>query len=110
MLCQPGSHSVAEMLGELTWRALSTEPGTVATRIIPIFGLLHHYSTAGGHMIISELCCISRVDSADLFVVEDSTDFELYSSRSSGAMQGYGYQFHEQGTYGYDSKSKFLHI
>ena len=36
----------------------------------------------------------------DLVPVEDSTDFELYSSRSSGAMQGYGYQFHEQGTYG----------
>ena len=33
-------------------------------------------------------------------LVENSTDFELYSSKSSGAIQGYGYVFHAQGTYG----------
>ncbi|KAJ5692869.1 hypothetical protein N7462_002292 [Penicillium macrosclerotiorum] len=29
-----------------------------------------------------------------------STDFEIYSSRGEGAIQGYGYEFHSQGEYG----------
>lgn len=37
-----------------------------------------YLSTAGGNMIL----------------VEHATDFELYSSTSKGAMQGYGYIFH----------------
>ncbi|TEY54807.1 hypothetical protein BOTCAL_0237g00090 [Botryotinia calthae] len=51
---------------------------------INLEGVIFRTGTAGGHMI----------------VVEDSTDFELYSSRSSGAIQGYGYVFHAQGIYG----------
>ncbi|KAF7948939.1 hypothetical protein EAE96_008118 [Botrytis aclada] len=51
---------------------------------INLEGVILRTGTAGGHMI----------------VVQDSTDFELYSSRSSGAIQGYGYVFHAQGTYG----------
>ena len=29
-----------------------------------------------------------------MILVEDSTDFEFYSSTSKGAIQGYGYIFH----------------
>ncbi|KUJ11439.1 pectin lyase-like protein [Mollisia scopiformis] len=47
-------------------------------------GTIVRTGTAGGHMI----------------VIENSSDFELYSSRSSGAIQGYGYEFHSQGEYG----------
>ncbi|EDO04556.1 hypothetical protein SS1G_07039 [Sclerotinia sclerotiorum 1980 UF-70] len=52
---------------------------------INLEGVIFRTGTAGGHMI----------------VIENSTDFELYSSRSSGAIQGYGYVFHAQGTYGF---------
>ncbi|TGO46326.1 hypothetical protein BCON_0331g00100 [Botryotinia convoluta] len=51
---------------------------------INLEGVILRTGTAGGHMI----------------VVQDSTDFEFYSSRSSGAIQGYGYVFHAQGIYG----------
>lgn len=33
-------------------------------------------------------------------IVEDTTDFEIYSSNGGGAIQGYGYQFLEDGVYG----------
>ncbi|EFX03038.1 rhamnogalacturonase a [Grosmannia clavigera kw1407] len=36
----------------------------------------------------------------NLFFIEHTTDFEFYSANSKGAIQGYGYQFHEQGEYG----------
>ena len=29
-----------------------------------------------------------------MILIEHSTDFELYSSTSKGAIQGYGYTFH----------------
>ncbi|KKY18414.1 putative rhamnogalacturonase a [Phaeomoniella chlamydospora] len=38
--------------------------------------------------------------SGNMIYIEHSTDFELYSSNGKGAMQGYGYQFHENGEYG----------
>ncbi|PQE28144.1 glycoside hydrolase family 28 protein [Rutstroemia sp. NJR-2017a BBW] len=63
-----------------TWVTLSG--GTAWA--INLEGIIYRTGTAGGHMI----------------VIQNSTDFELYSSRSSGAIQGYGYVFHAQGTYG----------
>jgi rhamnogalacturonan hydrolase len=41
-------------------------------------GTIYRTGTAGGHMI----------------VVENTDDFEFYSSNSKGAIQGYGYTFH----------------
>ena len=35
-----------------------------------------------------------------MIFIEHTTDFELYSSTSAGAMQGLGYVFHSAGTYG----------
>lgn len=35
-----------------------------------------------------------------MIFIEHSTDFEFYSANSAGAIQGYGYQFLEDGTYG----------
>ncbi|CRG89246.1 hypothetical protein PISL3812_06282 [Talaromyces islandicus] len=51
---------------------------------INLEGILVRTGTAGGNMIY----------------IEHSTDFEIYSSRGTGAVQGYGYQFHSKGTYG----------
>ena len=34
----------------------------------------------------------------NMIYIEHSTDFELYSSNGKGAMQGYGYQYHSQGS------------
>lgn len=51
---------------------------------INLEGIIVRTGTAGGNMIY----------------IEHSTDFEIYSSRGKGAIQGYGYQFHSQGTYG----------
>lgn len=51
---------------------------------INLEGIIVRTGTAGGNMIF----------------IEHSTDFELYSSRGEGAIQGYGYQFHSQGEYG----------
>ncbi|EED17175.1 extracellular rhamnogalacturonase, putative [Talaromyces stipitatus ATCC 10500] len=51
---------------------------------INLEGTIVRTGTAGGNMIY----------------IEHSTDFEIYSSRGTGAIQGYGYQFHEQGQYG----------
>ncbi|KAK6207301.1 hypothetical protein LQW54_007259 [Pestalotiopsis sp. IQ-011] len=39
-------------------------------------------------------------DSGNMIMIRDSTDVEVYSATSKGAMQGYGYEFHSQGTYG----------
>ncbi|MCJ1307972.1 hypothetical protein MMC25_001622 [Agyrium rufum] len=47
-------------------------------------GIIFRTGTAGGNMLL----------------IEHTTDFELYSSTSKGAIQGYGYQFASQGTYG----------
>lgn len=30
-----------------------------------------------------------------MFIIEHTTDFEFYSSTSGGAIQGYGYYFHQ---------------
>ncbi|KAH8646097.1 pectin lyase fold/virulence factor [Xylariales sp. PMI_506] len=51
---------------------------------INLEGTILRTGTAGGHMI----------------VIEDSTDFELYSSNGGGAIQGYGYEFLKNGEYG----------
>ncbi|QKX61808.1 uncharacterized protein TRUGW13939_08964 [Talaromyces rugulosus] len=50
---------------------------------INLEGIIVRTGTAGGNMIY----------------IEHSTDFEIYSSRGEGAVQGYGYQFHSEGTY-----------
>ncbi|GKT49680.1 putative rhamnogalacturonate lyase B [Colletotrichum spaethianum] len=61
-----------------TWQTLSGGTGVS----INLQGTIYRTGTAGGHMII----------------VQKSTDVEFYSSNSKGAMQGYGYEFHKQGT------------
>lgn len=40
-----------------------------------------------------------------MIVVEHTTDFEMFSGTSKGAMQGYGYVFHAQSQYGYAETS-----
>lgn len=35
-----------------------------------------------------------------MFLIRDTTDFEFYSANSKGAIQGYGYEFHKENTYG----------
>ncbi|KAK2627152.1 hypothetical protein QTJ16_003118 [Diplocarpon rosae] len=47
-------------------------------------GIIYRTGTAGGHMLI----------------IKGTTDFELFSSTSKGAIQGYGYEFHKNGEYG----------
>jgi rhamnogalacturonan hydrolase len=38
--------------------------------------------------------------SGNMFMIEHATDFEMFSSTGKGAIQGYGYEFHKDGTYG----------
>lgn len=44
-----------------------------------------------------------------MIIVENTSDFEFFSRTSKGAMQGYGYQFTSQGTYGYIYSPYYLH-
>ncbi|CAD6447519.1 5a217921-5ebc-4faa-8333-fac1cd0b8846 [Sclerotinia trifoliorum] len=39
-------------------------------------------------------------DAGNMIMIEHTTDFEMYSSTSAGAIQGYGYEFHKSSTYG----------
>ncbi|KUJ23475.1 Rhamnogalacturonase A [Mollisia scopiformis] len=66
--------------GMATWVTLTG--GTAVS--IRLDGIIYRTGTAGGNMIF----------------VEHTTDFEMYSSTSKGAMQGYGYVFHAEGEYG----------
>jgi rhamnogalacturonan hydrolase len=63
-----------------TWVLLKS--GTAVS--INLDGVIYRTGTAAGTMIF----------------VEHTTDFEMYSSTSKGAVQGYGYVFHKAGTYG----------
>ncbi|KAI9650728.1 hypothetical protein NHQ30_000752 [Ciborinia camelliae] len=36
----------------------------------------------------------------NMIMIEHTTDFEMYSSTSKGAIQGYGYEYHKSSTYG----------
>ncbi|KAI0476428.1 pectin lyase fold/virulence factor [Xylariaceae sp. FL0804] len=63
-----------------TWQALSGGSAWAINHE----GTIVRTGTAGGTMI----------------TVEDATDFEWYSSNGQGAIQGYGYQFHQDGEYG----------
>lgn len=42
----------------------------------------------------------SGTDGGNMIFIEHTTDFEFYSANSKGAIQGYGYEFHSEGTYG----------
>lgn len=63
-----------------TWVTLSKGSGVS----INIEGIIYRTGTASGNMI----------------GIEDSTDIEVYSATSAGAIQGYGYEFHKDGEYG----------
>lgn len=63
-----------------TWQTLRGGSGWA----VQLDGTIYRTGTAGGHMII----------------VQGTDDFEFFSSTSQGAMQGYGYKFHAQNTYG----------
>lgn len=39
-------------------------------------------------------------DSGNMFSIENTSDFEFYSATAKGAIQGYGYEFHKDGSYG----------
>lgn len=39
-------------------------------------------------------------DEGNMISIKDSTDVEFYSATSKGAIQGYGYEFHKDGSYG----------
>jgi rhamnogalacturonan hydrolase len=67
-VCPPGNYGMS------TWVTLSG--GT--TWALQLDGIIYRVGTAGGNMIF----------------IEHTTDFEMYSSTSKGALQGYGYVFH----------------
>ncbi|ETS76288.1 rhamnogalacturonase B [Pestalotiopsis fici W106-1] len=66
--------------GMATWVTLKSGTGVS----INIEGTIYRTGTDGGNMIM----------------IRDSSDVEVYSATSKGAMQGYGYEFHSQDTYG----------
>ncbi|KAK3937868.1 pectin lyase fold/virulence factor [Diplogelasinospora grovesii] len=66
--------------GLSTWVTLTGGSGVS----INLEGTIYRTGTASGNMIF----------------IEHTTDFEFYSGNSQGAIQGYGYVFHSQGTYG----------
>ncbi|KAJ4396094.1 hypothetical protein N0V93_000311 [Gnomoniopsis smithogilvyi] len=66
--------------GLATWVTLNKGTGVS----INLEGTIYRTGTDGGNMIL----------------IEDSTDIEFYSATSSGAIQGYGYEFHKDGSYG----------
>ncbi|KAF2999976.1 hypothetical protein E8E14_006510 [Neopestalotiopsis sp. 37M] len=66
--------------GMATWVTLKNGAGVS----INIEGTIYRTGTDGGNMIM----------------IRDSSDLEVYSATSKGAMQGYGYEFHSQDTYG----------
>lgn len=39
-------------------------------------------------------------DGGNMIFIEHTSDFELFSSTGAGAVQGYGYEFHKEGSYG----------
>nr|Q00001.1 RecName: Full=Rhamnogalacturonase A; Short=RGase A; Short=RHG A; AltName: Full=Rhamnogalacturonan hydrolase A; Flags: Precursor [Aspergillus aculeatus]AAB35485.1 rhamnogalacturonase [Aspergillus aculeatus]CAA58507.2 rhamnogalacturonase [Aspergillus aculeatus] len=63
-----------------TWVTLTGGSATA----IQLDGIIYRTGTASGNMI----------------AVTDTTDFELFSSTSKGAVQGFGYVYHAEGTYG----------
>ncbi|KAH8673320.1 pectin lyase fold/virulence factor [Xylariales sp. PMI_506] len=63
-----------------TWLTLKDGKGVA----INLEGTIYRTGTAGGNMIL----------------IESSSDIELYSSTSAGAIQAYGYEFHKEGEYG----------
>lgn len=52
----------------------------------------------GSHISINLEGVIYRTGSAsgNMIFIEQTTDFEFYSANSKGAIQGYGYQFHQR--------------
>ncbi|PSR93629.1 glycoside hydrolase family 28 protein [Coniella lustricola] len=66
--------------GLSTW--ITLDGGTGVS--INLEGIIYRTGTAGGNMIY----------------IENTSDFEFYSANSAGAIQGYGYQFLEDGEYG----------
>ncbi|KAL3421723.1 rhamnogalacturonase A precursor [Phlyctema vagabunda] len=64
--------------GMSTWVTLSG--GTAWA--FQLDGIIYRTGTAGGNM----------------FMIKHTTDFEMYSSTSAGAIQGYGYEFHTKGS------------
>lgn len=63
-----------------TWQTLNGGTGWA----LQLDGTIYRTGTAGGHMII----------------VQNANDFEFFSHTSQGAIQGYGYTFLSQNTYG----------
>ncbi|KAJ5681438.1 uncharacterized protein N7477_001378 [Penicillium maclennaniae] len=61
-----------------TWVTLTGGSSTA----IRIDGIIYRTGTDGGNMIF----------------IEHTTDFELFSSTSEGAVQGWGYEFHREGS------------
>lgn len=66
--------------GLSTWVTLNKGTGVS----INIEGTIYRTGTDGGNMIL----------------IENSSDIEVYSATSAGAIQGYGYEFHKDGSYG----------
>ncbi|KAI0129164.1 pectin lyase fold/virulence factor [Xylariales sp. AK1849] len=66
--------------GLSTWLTLASGTGVS----INLEGIIYRVGTGGGNMIM----------------IRDTSDFEFYSANSKGAIQGYGYEFHQDNTYG----------
>ncbi|KAI5917660.1 rhamnogalacturonase a precursor [Camillea tinctor] len=66
--------------GLATWLELKNGKGVS----INLEGVIYRTGSGGGNMIF----------------VRDSSDFEFYSANAQGAVQGYGYEFHKDNTYG----------
>lgn len=67
------------------------------------YGLSTWVSLSGGQGVslnIEGTIYRTGTDSGNMISIEDSTDVEVYSATSKGAIQGYGYEFHKDGEYG----------
>jgi rhamnogalacturonan hydrolase len=79
--------------GMSTWVTLSG--GTAWA--LQLDGIIYRVGYARPHHLFRRQLLIwdTRTGSGNMFMIEHTTDFELYSSTSKGAIQGYGYTFHK---------------
>lgn len=77
--------------------------GGVVNIPLGTFALETWVTLSGGEawaMNLEGIIVRTGTDGGNMIYIEHSTDFELYSSRGVGAIQGYGYEFLELGEYG----------
>lgn len=78
MACLHGLLWQAEKLGLCRWMGSSIGLGARILKPFSMFADVRIRTTHG-----------------NMFMIKQSDDFEMYSSTSKGAIQGYGYEFHK---------------